>query len=155
MKIDFLVPCVGTEISWLFKIGRVKLEISFDSSLKILFRDEVKSVVSFNDAVMILPLLEIDYEIIHNHIVKSLKESVSIDSIEFIEKLLIRCAFNLSYSDYWPLRGLSWLEKEQSFIDSFVDELNKVKVSSWATQKIKQKISSLLKISGKQKDKLY
>lgn len=63
----------------------------------------------------------------------------------FPEALLLQCAFEEAVSDYWPIKGIEWLDSCPSLADRFADMLRDLQKRPWATQTLKQKIRSMLK----------
>ena len=64
----------------------------------------------------------------------------------FPETMLLKCAFEHSVSDYWPMAGLKWLESSPlQLSNSLKDTLAELQKRSWATQPLKQKNKFVLK----------
>jgi hypothetical protein len=146
MKISFVSAQPSSGIVWLVEIGQVKLGISTDSDWKIALRGEVRLLSDPKDIAMLLPLLEVGRQKFYEQLAEVSKCQPDLHVLtSFPETMLLKCALELSVSDYWPLKGLEWLESTPQLIDSFKETLSELQKRSWATQPLKHKIRFVLK----------
>jgi hypothetical protein len=149
MKVQLCAPQVDESGIWIAKMDGMKIGLSLGSEWSLQLREETHAMVTSQDMIFVLPLLEIGRQSIYSHLQAISDEMPDIGPriMEFPETLLLRCAFETSVSDYWPLKGLEWLDSSLNSIPQLADVLRDLQKRSWATQILKQKIKSTLKRS--------
>ncbi|KVD40577.1 hypothetical protein WS61_20465 [Burkholderia sp. ABCPW 11] len=51
---------------------------------------------------------------------------------------MLRFAFESSFSEYWPLKALDWIDGEQAIDPKVRESLRRMSEQRWVTQKLKQ-----------------
>lgn len=147
MNVKFINSMKEAGVIWLVELGQVRMGLCPNSGWKIIRGEEIKTISEPNDIVMMLPLLEVGRQKIYEHLAEVGKIWKDVDAVgTFPETMLLKCAFECSVSDYWPIEGLKWLETSPKQLKtSFEDDLVNLQKHSWATQSLKQKIKRILK----------
>lgn len=147
MIIKFIFPPESSGIIWFVEFENIKLGVSPDCGWLIDFKDDIKPIVNPKNMIFLLPLLEIGRQKIYDHLAELAKVRKDVDVVgTFPESMLLKCAFEHSVSDYWPIEGLKWLElSPYQLTGSLKDTLTELQKRSWATQPLKQKIKFVLK----------
>ncbi len=140
-------PQTGDSGIWIMTVGRTKLGLSPQSEWSLRLRGETHVIALPQDMIFILPLLEIGRHSIyaHLHAISDEIPDIAPQMAMFPELLLLRCAFETSVSDYWPLKGLEWLDNSPDLVGQLEGALANLQTRSWATQILKQKITSTIK----------
>lgn len=149
MKVQLCAPHTDESGIWILEIGQVKLGLSLQSGWSVRLRDETRAIVEPQDMTLLLPLLEMGRQSIYSHLQAISNEAPDIGPrvMAFPETLLLRCALETSVSEYWPLKGIEWLDSSPNLVGQLGDVLRDLQKRSWATQILKQKIKSALKKS--------
>lgn len=147
MKVQLCVPQKDESGIWFVEIGQAKLGLSIQSEWALRLRDETRVIVEPQDMIFLLPLLEMGRQSIYSHLQVIANDTPDIAPrvMSFPETLLLRCAFETSVSDYWPLKGIEWLDSCPNLVSQLEDVLCDLQTRSWATQILKQKVKSTLK----------
>ena len=132
---------------WFIDFEEIKLGISSNSVWHVNFKGSVRAISEAKDMIFLLPILEVGRQKIYDRLAELVQARKDIDAVgTFPETMLLKCAFELSVSDYWPLEGLKWLEASPGQLtDVFADTLAQLQKRSWATQRLKQKSKFALK----------
>ncbi|MBB4223936.1 hypothetical protein [Variovorax guangxiensis] len=147
MKVQLCIPQADETDTWIMEIGQIKFGPAPQSGWHIQLRGNMRAIENPNDMIPLLPILEMDRDLIYSHLESVSKNSPKISSrvMEFPETLLLQCAFETSVSDYWPLKGLKWLKSAPNLSRHFEEILSALQKRSWATQALKQEIKSIQK----------
>lgn len=148
MKVFLCAPRADELGIWILEIGRVTLGLSRELGWSLRIGKEVRAIEGTQDMTLLLPLLEIGRQPIYRHLQLVANENPDIgpEVMAFPETLLLRCAFETSVSAYWPIKGVEWLDFCPHLVDRVADLLRKLQKRSWASQILKQKIKSTLRI---------
>lgn len=132
---------------WILESDELALGVSSDSGWTLRLRGENFPLRQAKDMVFLLPVLEMKRQLLHAHLRRVVEHSPDMASClrDFPEALLLSCAFEMSVSDYWPLRAVEWLESAPHLVASLEGPLSALHSQLWATQMLKQKIRSILK----------
>ncbi|WP_156876276.1 hypothetical protein [Rhodoferax antarcticus] len=149
MTVQLCAPQAHASGIWIVNVGRTKLGLSLQSGWSLQLRGETRVIATPNDMIFVLPLLEMGRQSIYAHLQVISKEvpDIGLRVMAFPETLLLRCAFETSVSDYWPLKGIEWLDASPNLVSQLGGVLRDLQKRSWATQILKQKIKSTLKKS--------
>lgn len=147
MKAKLIAPQTDKSGIWIVEMDGVRLGLSHHSGWVVQIRDETRAIVEPQDLMFVLPLLETGRQTMYSHLQAISQDApdIGLRVLEFPEILLLRCAFETSVSDYWPLKGIEWLDSFPSLVGQLGDVLRDLQKRSWATQILKQKIKSTLK----------
>lgn len=131
---------------WIVEKDGVRLGLSHESGWVLRIRDQTRSIIEPQDLMFVLPLLEAGRPTIYSHLHAIAQEhpDIGLRVLEFPEILLLRCAFETSVSDYWPLKAIEWLDSHPSMISKLRGELDDLLQHSWATQRLKHKVKLTL-----------
>ncbi|WP_157692778.1 hypothetical protein [Burkholderia sp. ABCPW 11] len=141
MKVELLSPSVIDESPiWLVCIGNVLLGINCNHQWCIDVNGKERLMLTPDDTMPILPLLEVGRGRFFEHL--RLFESERGNSLGLVESfptsLLLRFAFESSFSEYWPLKALDWIDGEQAIDPKVRESLRRMSEQRWVTQKLKQ-----------------
>lgn len=147
MTVELCAPQTDESGIWIVKVGRTKLGLSPQAGWSLQLREETHSMATPQDMILVLPLLEIGRPSTYSHLQAISNETPDIGPqlMAFPEILLLRCTFETSVSDYWPLKGIEWLDSSPNLVGQLWDVLSDLQKRPWATQILKQKINSALK----------
>lgn len=147
MTVQLCTPQKDASGIWIAKIGAMKLGLSPQSEWSLQLKEKTHALATPQDMVFALPLLEAGRPAIYLHLQAAAGEmpEIGVQLMAFPEALLLQCAFEEAVSDYWPIKGIEWLDSCPSLADRFADMLRDLQKRPWATQTLKQKIRSMLK----------
>jgi hypothetical protein len=147
MKVDLISPRADKSGIWIVEIDGIRLGLLPESGWALQTKDETRVIVEPQDMIFALPLLELGRQMIYSHLLTISQDApdISLRALDFPEVLLLRCAFEKSVSDYWPLKGIEWISSSPTLADKLGDNLRDLQKRSWATQVLKQKIKLILK----------
>ena len=147
MNVNFIVPIKASGTVWFAELGQARLGLCPNSGWQISLRGKIKNILEPKDMIMLLPLLELGRQKVYDQLTEIAKNRKDVNAVEiFPETMLLKCAFEYSVSDYWPMAGLKWLESSpQQLSNSLKDTLAELRKCSWAKQLLKQKIKLILK----------
>jgi hypothetical protein len=147
MTVELCVPQTDESGIWIVRVGRAKLGLSPQFEWSLQLREETHAMATPEDMTFLLPLLEIGRSSMYSHLQAISNEMPDLGPqlMAFPETLLLRCAFETSVSDYWPLKGIEWLDSSPGLVDQLGDVLSDLQKRSWATPILKQKVKSTLK----------
>ena len=147
MNVNFIVLIKVSGTVWFAELGQVRLGLCPNSGWQISLRGKIKNILEPKDMIMLLPLLELGRQKVYEQLTEVAKNRKDVNVMEtFPENMLLKCAFEHSVSDYWPMAGLNWLESSPlKLSNSLKDTLAELQKRSWATQLLKQKIKLILK----------
>jgi hypothetical protein len=134
---------------WIFSNNGIKLGISSQCEWVIYLRNAVYFLKKPEDMIFLLPILEMGRVEFYTHVEYVLHNNLKlIASANFFpESLLLHCSFELSSSDYWPLKGLDWLEAMPNPFDNFEVVLCDLHNRTGSSQMLKQRILRFFKKS--------
>ncbi len=141
---DFYAFNAGGWPCWFAAVGQVK--VGCESSRWVIeLRGRRQTLNKPEVMVPLLPWLEFGRQNWHEHLKTFTTESATSGVFlpEFPEKLLLQCAFELSVSDYWPVKGLGWLESRLDLVVPLADALLVLEKRSWAGQSLKRAIKNI------------
>lgn len=146
MPVQLCAPQTDESGIWIVEVGKTKLGLSPQSGWSLQLREETHAMVTPQDMIFVLPLLEIGRPSVYSHLQEVSNEMPDIGPrlMAFPETLLLRCAFETSVSDYWPLKGIEWLDSSPNLVAQLGGVLCDLQKRSWATQILKQKVKSTL-----------
>lgn len=149
MTVQLCMPQTDESGIWIVEVGKTKLGLSPQSGWSLQLREETHAMATPQDMIFVLPLLEIGRPAMYSHLqaISSEMPDIGPQLMAFPETLLLRCAFETSVSDYWPLKGIEWLDSSPNLVGQLGDVLRDLQKRSWATQILKQKVKSTLKKS--------
>lgn len=132
---------------WLIAIGDSLFGISSDSGWCMRVRGQIANL-DYEDKFMPLgPLLDVKPSEFSAYIDKVAKSYPAIAHwVEsFPKEKLLKYVFHSSYSSYWPVRALAWLEADRGLWPNFTAELHKFSANKDMPQSARQKAFKLLK----------
>ena len=134
-------------IIWLIDIKGLWLGVSSDRRWLTNYKGDIETIVDSIDMIPLLPLLEIGRQKTFEQLSEISKDRRDVDVVgTFPEAMLLKCTFEHSVSDYWPMQGLQWLESSpRSLISSLEDTLDELQKNRAATQPLRHKIKRILK----------
>ncbi|WP_175818884.1 hypothetical protein [Burkholderia sp. BCC0419] len=143
MKVELLFPPILENSSvWIVRVGNVQLGINFGHRWCINTGGEGRLIQTPNDMMPMLPLLEIGRGDFYEHLlhIESSWGKLLELTESFPESLLLRFAFDSSFSDYWPIKALDWLDNESSIDSEVMESLRRISGQRWVSQNLRQRV---------------
>ncbi|WP_143135913.1 hypothetical protein [Burkholderia ubonensis] len=147
MKAEFMLnPIVTENTIWVVNVGRVRVGVNSTGTWSIDLNENVRAVKSPEDAMLLLPILELGRAHFFDGLKRIAREFPDFENqvVAFPENLLIEFALDSSISEYWPSKALSWIEGAPALVSTFSSLMKGVIDKKWATQSVKHRIKRMI-----------